>query len=89
MNLESLGFSPSFAEAFRVVPGDGLVPGRVAAGHTHVYRVFTESSEIPLKSFQRCRTKSDLYDSKTKSEEVRLRFSYSMVSACSCGNRWL
>ncbi len=46
MKLESLGYSSSFEEAFRAVTGDGLVPGRVAAGHTHVYRVFTEDGEL-------------------------------------------
>ncbi len=46
MKLESLGYSSSFEEAFRAVSGDGLVPGRVAAGHTHVYRVLVEEGEL-------------------------------------------
>jgi ribosome biogenesis GTPase len=46
LKLESLGFSSSFEEAFRAVAGAGHVPGRVAAGHTHLFRVFTESGDL-------------------------------------------
>ncbi len=46
MKLESIGYSSSFVEAFRAVLSDGLVPGRVAAGHTHLFRVITEEGEL-------------------------------------------
>jgi ribosome biogenesis GTPase len=46
LKLESLGYSSFFEEAFRTVEGDGLVPGRVTAGHTHVCSVATETEEL-------------------------------------------
>jgi ribosome biogenesis GTPase / thiamine phosphate phosphatase len=46
LKLESLGYSSFFDEAFRTVAGEGLVPGRVIAGHTHVYRVATDAEEV-------------------------------------------
>ena len=46
MKLESIGYSSSFEEEIRKVAGAGLVPGRVAAEHTHVYRVFVEGGEL-------------------------------------------
>jgi ribosome biogenesis GTPase len=46
MQLESIGYSSCFEQAFRDVASPGLVPGRVAAEHTHVYRVFVEAGEL-------------------------------------------
>jgi ribosome biogenesis GTPase len=45
MDLESLGWSSSFEEAFGPFVGDGLLPARVAAAHTHVYRVYAAGGE--------------------------------------------
>jgi ribosome biogenesis GTPase len=45
MKLEMLGYSSFHQESFSGVSGDGLVPGRVTSGHTHVYRVCTEEGE--------------------------------------------
>jgi ribosome biogenesis GTPase / thiamine phosphate phosphatase len=46
VKLESLGYTSFFEEAFRAVEIDGLVPGRVTAGYTHVYRVTTETDDL-------------------------------------------
>ena len=46
MNLEKLGWTSSFEEAFRSFGEDGLTPGRIAAGFTHLYRVLTGEGEL-------------------------------------------
>src|SRR5262245_8673165 len=45
MDLERLGFTSSFEEAFRPFAGEGLRPARVASAHTRVYRVYHEGGE--------------------------------------------
>lgn len=44
-SLHELGWSDHFAAAFAEHAGPGVVPGRVALEHNHVYRVITESGE--------------------------------------------
>ena len=46
MNLEKLGWTSSFEEAFRSFGEDGLTPGRISAGFTHLYRVLTGEGEL-------------------------------------------
>jgi ribosome biogenesis GTPase / thiamine phosphate phosphatase len=46
LELEKLGWSSSFEEAFAPFAGDGLVPGRVSAGFTQLYRVTTATGEL-------------------------------------------
>lgn len=46
MNLEKLGWTSSFEEAFRPFGEDGLTPGRISAGFTHLYRVLTGEGEL-------------------------------------------
>jgi ribosome biogenesis GTPase len=43
--LDRLGWNPRLEGAFAEHATDGLVPGRVALEHTHIYRVITESGE--------------------------------------------
>lgn len=43
--LQDLGWSDHFAAAFAEHAGPGVVPGRVALEHNHVYRVITETGE--------------------------------------------
>ncbi len=43
--LEALGWNERLAEAFAPHAAEGLVPGRVALEHTHIYRVFTADGE--------------------------------------------
>jgi len=45
MDLERLGWTSSFEEAFRHFVPLGLRPARVASAHTHVYRVYHERGE--------------------------------------------
>jgi ribosome biogenesis GTPase len=45
LDLESLGFSPFFAGAFEAHKAKGVVPARVAAGYTHLYRLYTPLGE--------------------------------------------
>jgi ribosome biogenesis GTPase len=45
VELAALGWTPALAEQFASLAADGTVPGRIALEHTHIYRVFTESSE--------------------------------------------
>jgi ribosome biogenesis GTPase len=45
-DLGELGFSASFSEAFQQRSLAGLVPGRIASGHTHVYRVLAAEGEF-------------------------------------------
>jgi ribosome biogenesis GTPase / thiamine phosphate phosphatase len=44
--LQKLGWTSSFEEAFRSFREDGLTPGRVSAGFTHLYRVLTGEGEL-------------------------------------------
>jgi ribosome biogenesis GTPase len=46
LNLETLGWTSSFEEAFRSFREDGLTPGRISAGFTHLYRVLTAENEL-------------------------------------------
>src|SRR4051812_42153673 len=43
--LESLGWSPFFAEAFAPFAAEGLVPGRVTREHRGLFRVQAEAGE--------------------------------------------
>ena len=45
LDLTALGWGPTFSEAFGPYAAKGLVPGRVALEHTHIYRVMTEAGE--------------------------------------------
>jgi ribosome biogenesis GTPase / thiamine phosphate phosphatase len=44
--LPGLGWTSSLADAFAEYAGQGLIPGRVALEHTHIYRVLTERGEL-------------------------------------------
>jgi ribosome biogenesis GTPase / thiamine phosphate phosphatase len=46
LNLESLGWDASFAEAFRPYQLDGLVPARAAVEHRSEYVVYAELGEL-------------------------------------------
>ena len=46
ISLARLGWTTTLAEAFVEYAADGLIPGRVALEHTHIYRVLTETSEL-------------------------------------------
>lgn len=46
MDLQSLGFTVSVAEAFAPYDREGFAAGRVSSAHTHVYRVLTERGEV-------------------------------------------
>ena len=43
--LFSLGWTPALADTFAPFAAQGLVPGRVALEHTHIYRVITDAGE--------------------------------------------
>ena len=43
--LEELGWNAHFAGAFEAHAGPGVLPGRVALEHNHVFRVITEAGE--------------------------------------------
>jgi ribosome biogenesis GTPase / thiamine phosphate phosphatase len=45
LELDKLGWTSSLEEAFAAFAGAGLVPGRVSAGFTHLYRVLTRHGE--------------------------------------------
>lgn len=45
-DLSTLGWRPEFAAAFAEHAAAGLVPGRVALEHNHVFRVLTETGEV-------------------------------------------
>jgi ribosome biogenesis GTPase len=44
--LERLGWDARWQASFESWAAAGCVPGRVAAGHTHLYRVFAEAGEL-------------------------------------------
>jgi len=44
--LQQLGWTPALADAFQPHAANGLVAGRVALEHTHIYRVLTESGDV-------------------------------------------
>jgi ribosome biogenesis GTPase len=44
-SLHDLGWNDHFARAYEAFAGPGVLPGRVALEHNHVYRVITESGE--------------------------------------------
>jgi ribosome biogenesis GTPase len=44
-DLLRLGWNGRLEEAFGPYRQEGLVPGRVALEHTHIYRVITEAGE--------------------------------------------
>jgi ribosome biogenesis GTPase len=46
LDLESLGWDESFADAFRPFEHDGLTPARVAVEHKSEYVVYTEHGEL-------------------------------------------
>jgi ribosome biogenesis GTPase len=43
--LIRVGWTPALADTFAPFAAEGLVPGRVALEHTHIYRVITETGE--------------------------------------------
>jgi ribosome biogenesis GTPase len=45
-DLTQLGWNASLAAAFAPFAAEGLVPGRVALEHTHIYRVMTETDDV-------------------------------------------
>jgi ribosome biogenesis GTPase len=59
MELRELGWTDSFAASFAALDVDGVVPGRVALEHTHIYRVFTESAEWLARVSGRLRHAAD------------------------------
>jgi ribosome biogenesis GTPase len=44
--LHRLGWNPALDDAFQPHAANGMVPGRVALEHTHIYRVLTESGDV-------------------------------------------
>ena len=46
VDLDILGWRPAHAAAFAEFAAAGLVPGRVALEHNHVFRVLTEAGEV-------------------------------------------
>jgi len=44
--LAALGWGEPFERAFATLAGEGLVPARVAAQYTHLYRVWTEDADL-------------------------------------------
>ena len=45
-DLRALGWTDALAQAFASERKAGLVPGRVALEHNHVYRVLTEERRV-------------------------------------------
>ena len=60
MDLRDLGWTDAFAESFAALNVDGVVPGRVALEHTHIYRVLTESAEWLARVSGRLRHEADV-----------------------------
>jgi len=46
MTLESLGWNPVFAEAFKTHEGGDLIPGRIAVQHRAYYSILSEIGEL-------------------------------------------
>lgn len=46
LDLRRIGWDAAFADAFAQYAADGLVPGRVALEHTHIYRVLTADDDL-------------------------------------------
>ncbi len=44
--LPRLGWTSALADSFAEYAGEGLIPGRVALEHTHIYRVLTEAGDL-------------------------------------------
>jgi ribosome biogenesis GTPase len=45
MDLTSLGWNDTLADAFQPYAAEGLLPARIALEHTHIYRVIAEEGE--------------------------------------------
>jgi ribosome biogenesis GTPase len=45
MDLSALGWNRTLADAFQPYAAEGLLPGRVALEHTHIYRVYSGEGE--------------------------------------------
>jgi ribosome biogenesis GTPase len=59
IDLTAYGWSPRLDEAFQPHRGAGLVPGRVALEHTHIYRVITAEGEILARVSGRLRHRAE------------------------------
>ena len=59
MDLESLGWNTSFADAFRPFEQDGLAPARVAVQHRSEYVVYTQHGELRAELTGRLRRDED------------------------------
>ena len=59
LDLTALGWGPTFSEAFAPYAAKGLVPGRVALEHTHIYRVLTADGEWLARVSGRLRHAAD------------------------------
>ena len=57
--LEALGWSAEFDEAFAPYAGDGLVPARVAVQHRGAYVVYTETDDLPAEPSGRLRHEAE------------------------------
>ena len=58
-DLGALGWTAKFAEAFAPYAAPGVVPGRIALEHTHIYRVLTESGETLARVAGRLRHQAE------------------------------
>ena len=59
LDLGALGWTAKFAEALAPHAAPGVVPGRVALEHTHIYRILTESGETLARVAGRLRHQAE------------------------------
>jgi len=59
LDLESLGWNTSFADAFRPFEQDGLAPARVAVQHRGEYVVYTQNGELRAEVTGRLRNEEE------------------------------
>ncbi len=61
-SLEAIGWTARVAEAFEPYRADGLVPGRIASEHQHIYRAIAEHEEWLARVRGRMRHQADRRD---------------------------
>jgi ribosome biogenesis GTPase len=58
-SLEALGWNQPFERAFAAIASEGLVPARVAAQYTHLYRVWTAHADLLASVVGRFRVEAE------------------------------
>jgi ribosome biogenesis GTPase len=59
VDLAALGWTPALAALFKPFASEGLLPGRVAVQHKHIYRLYAEAGEFVARVSGRLRHEAE------------------------------